>query len=64
LIGYLGPLPAMLEKRAGRYRFILQIDASKRSILQVLLDGLILELSQLKDARRVRWSVDVDPQEM
>ncbi|CAI8317361.1 MAG: Primosomal protein N' [Porticoccaceae bacterium UBA1117] len=64
LIGYLGPLPAMLEKRAGRYRFILQIDASKRSILQLLLDDLILELSQLKDARRVRWSVDVDPQEM
>ena len=64
LISYLGPLPAMLEKRAGRYRFVLQIDASKRSILQVLLDALIVELNLHKDARRVRWSIDVDPQEM
>jgi primosomal protein N' (replication factor Y) len=54
----------MLEKRAGRYRFVLQIDASKRSILQVLLDTLIAELNLHKDARRVRWSIDVDPQEM
>ena len=64
LISYLGPLPAMLEKRAGRYRFVLQIDASKRSILQVVLDALIVELNLHKDARRVRWSIDVDPQEM
>ena len=64
LISYLGPLPAMLEKRAGRYRFVLQIDASKRSTLQVLLDALIVELNLHKDARRVRWSIDVDPQEM
>ena len=64
LISYLGPLPAMLEKRAGRYRFVLQIDASKRSILQILLDALIVELNLHKDARRVRWSIDVDPQEM
>ena len=64
LISYLGPLPAMLEKRAGRYRFVLQIDASKRSILQILLDALIVELNLHKHARRVRWSIDVDPQEM
>ena len=64
LIGYLGPLPAMLERRAGRYRFVLQIDAHKRSLLQVVLDALILELAQHKNARQVRWSVDVDPQEI
>ena len=64
LMGYLGPLPAMLERRAGRYRFVLQIDAHKRSLLQMLLDALIVELNQHKDARRVRWSIDVDPQEM
>ena len=64
LMGYLGPLPAMLERRAGRYRFVLQIDAHKRSLLQMLLDALIVEINQHKDARRVRWSIDVDPQEM
>ena len=64
LMGYLGPLPAMLERRAGRYRFVLQIDAHKRSLLQMLLDALIVELNQHRDARRVRWSIDVDPQEI
>jgi primosomal protein N' (replication factor Y) len=54
----------MLERRAGRYRFVLQIDAHKRSLLQVVLDALILELAQHKNARQVRWSVDVDPQEI
>jgi primosomal protein N' (replication factor Y) len=54
----------MLERRAGRYRFVLQIDAHKRSLLQMLLDALIVEINQHKDARRVRWSIDVDPQEM
>ena len=64
LMGYLGPLPALLERRAGRYRFVLQIDAHKRSLLQMLLDALIVELNQHRDARRVRWSIDVDPQEI
>lgn len=64
LLGYLGPLPAMLEKRAGRFRFVLQIEAEKRSILQALLSSLTLQLEGHKAARRVRWSIDVDPQEL
>ena len=64
LVTYLGPLPAMLEKRAGRFRFVLQINASKRSLLQSLLFALALTLEEHKDSRRVRWSIDVDPQEI
>ena len=64
LVSYLGPLPAMLEKRAGRFRFVLQINASKRSLLQSLLSALALTLEEHKDSRRVRWSIDVDPQEI
>jgi len=64
LVTYLGPLPAMLEKRAGRFRFVLQINASKRSLLQSLLSALALTLEEHKDSRRVRWSIDVDPQEI
>ena len=64
LVTYLGPLPAMLEKRAGRFRFVLQINASKRSLLQSLLSPLALTLEEHKDSRRVRWSIDVDPQEI
>ena len=64
LVTYLGPLPAMLEKRAGRFRFVLQINASKRSLLQSLLSALALTLEEHKDSRRVRWTIDVDPQEI
>ena len=64
LLGYLGPLPAMLEKRAGRFRFVLQVEAEKRSILQALLSSLALQLEGHKASRRVRWSIDVDPQEL
>jgi primosomal protein N' (replication factor Y) len=60
----IGPLPAMLEKRANRYRFILQISAPRRSILQQSLSLLIREMEKLKYSRQLRWSVDVDPQEM
>ncbi|MBT5798130.1 MAG: primosomal protein N', partial [Porticoccaceae bacterium] len=64
LLSYLGPLPAMLEKRAGRFRFVLQVEASKRSLLQSLLSALALQLESHKASRRVRWSIDVDPQEL
>ncbi|MDG1311106.1 MAG: primosomal protein N' [Porticoccaceae bacterium] len=62
-MSYLGPLPAMLEKRAGRFRYVLQVEAEQRPALQALLSQLAPQLENHKDARRVRWSIDVDPQE-
>ena len=63
-LSYLGPLPALMEKRSGRYRYLLQISASARPALQSLLGALVEELDKLPDGKRVRWAVDVDPQEM
>lgn len=63
-LGYLGPLPALMEKRAGRFRFILQLNAQRRADLQQLLSGLCPQLEKLPEARQVRWTVDVDPQEL
>ncbi|HEX2669017.1 MAG TPA: primosomal protein N' [Gammaproteobacteria bacterium] len=57
----LGPAPAPMERRAGRYRAHLLLQASQRAPLQKLLAAALPELDQLKSARRVRWSVDVDP---
>ncbi len=62
-LGYLGPLPAPLEKRAGRYRYQLAIDADSRPQLQQLLTGASHFLEELALARKVRWSIDVDPQD-
>ena len=61
---FIGPLPAMLEKRANRYRFVLQISAPQRSILQKSLVLLATEMDKMTSSRQLRWSIDVDPQEM
>ena len=60
----LGPLPAPLEKRAGRYRYQLTLKAEHRLHLQEVLRQLALLLEREKLSRKVRWSVDMDPQEM
>ncbi|MCW8906037.1 MAG: primosomal protein N' [Sedimenticola sp.] len=59
-----GPVPAPMERRAGRYRAHLLLQSESRAELQRLLADWIPRISRLKSARRVRWSIDVDPQEM
>ncbi|MGB5340110.1 MAG: primosomal protein N' [Gammaproteobacteria bacterium] len=56
-----GPVPAAMERRAGRYRAQLLLQSSQRGKLQLLLGRLVRELEQAKEGRQVRWSVDVDP---
>lgn len=61
---YLGPLPAMMEKRGDRFRYQLQINSASRKSLQQLLTQLTQLLESEALGKRVRWSIDVDPQEM
>ena len=63
-INYLGPLPAAMEKRNGRFRYILSIYCKERKKLQWLMEKLCLKAENSKLAKRVRWSVDVDPQDV
>lgn len=60
----MGPVPAPMERRAGRYRAQLLVQAPARAPLHNLLSRLIPGLTELPGSRRVRWSVDVDPQDM
>ncbi|WP_083264529.1 primosomal protein N' [Pseudohongiella acticola] len=59
-----GPLPAPMEKRANRYRQQLILRSTHRANLQNLLSVLCQQLEQMSTQRSVRWSVDVDPQDM
>jgi primosomal protein N' (replication factor Y) len=59
----LGPVPAPMERRAGRVRAQLLLQAGSRAALQRLLTPWLLQLEQDKLGRKVRWSIDVDPQE-
>lgn len=63
-VDLLGPVPAPMERRAGRYRAHLLIQARQRQALHRFLDAWVERLGALKLARKVRWSLDVDPQEL
>ena len=63
-IEFWGPVPAPMERRAGRIRAHLLIQALQRQELHRWLPTWVARLSELPEARRVRWSVDVDPMEM
>lgn len=58
-----GPFPAMMEKRAGRVRWYLLAQADSRQALQSGMDQWLDAVRRLPAARKVRWAVDVDPQE-
>ncbi len=60
----LGPTPAPMERRAGRYRAQLMLLASQRAMLQQALATALPNLGTLKPARGVRWSLDVDPADL
>jgi len=57
----LGPVPAPMERRQGRYRAQLLLSASDAKTLQPLLAGLRPWLEQNREGRKLRWSLDVDP---
>ncbi|MCH9672624.1 MAG: primosomal protein N', partial [Gammaproteobacteria bacterium] len=58
-VAVLGPVPAPMERRGGRFRAQLLLQAPERRPLHALLGPWLPALEGLKSARRVRWSVDV-----
>ncbi|WP_442682549.1 primosomal protein N' [Stenotrophomonas sp. JC08] len=56
-----GPMPAPMPRRAGFQRTQLLLSAGQRRPLHGLLDALMAQVYALPQARRVRWSLDVDP---
>jgi len=60
----LGPVPAAMAKRAGRFHAQLLIESAERARLHEFLDAWLPEVEALRSARRVRWSLDVDPIEL
>ncbi|AWL10687.1 Primosomal protein N' [Saliniradius amylolyticus] len=58
-----GPLPALVEKRQGRFRFQLLLQTAKRTGIQQALNRRLPQMESLSLAPKVRWSVDIDPQD-
>jgi len=60
----LGPAPAPMERRAGRYRAHLLIQATQRQALHRFLGRWTRLLWAERPDRQVRWSLDIDPMEL
>ncbi|TZF89908.1 primosomal protein N' [Lysobacter lacus] len=56
-----GPLPAPMPRRAGFQRAQLIVSTNARPALHAALDAALPAIRELPEARKVRWSLDVDP---
>jgi primosomal protein N' (replication factor Y) len=60
----LGPASAPMEKRSGRFRGQLLVQSNDRGLLHGFLSAWHPTLTNLPEARKTRWSLDVDPAEL
>ncbi len=58
-----GPVPAPMARRAGWYRAQLLLQSAQRDVLHLLLSQWLPHFAKLA-GRKVRWSLDIDPQEL
>ncbi|MBJ6979040.1 primosomal protein N' [Luteimonas sp. MC1895] len=59
-----GPVPAPMPRRAGMHRAQLLLVSPGRPALHAVLGAVVPGLYALPEARRVRWSLDVDPSDL
>ena len=56
-----GPVPAPMPRRAGMYRVQLLLSSPTRRGLHAALEAALPAVYSLPEARKTRWSLDVDP---
>jgi len=62
-VNLLGPVNAPMAKKAGKYRMQILFSSRARKTLHELLSEIENYLSERK-LSKIRWSIDVDPQDM
>jgi primosomal protein N' (replication factor Y) len=55
-----GPMPALMTRRIGRYRAQLCLLAQDYQLLRSVLAQTMPEIQQIPGSSRVSWSIDVD----
>ena len=63
-IDRVGPIPAPMEKKAGKFRGQLILKSTSRGMMQKFLSQLCPRIEALRTPAGVRWSVDVDAQDL
>ncbi len=59
-----GPMPAIMERVGGRSRMYLVVQGKHRSGLHHQVDRWLPEIRKLPSSRKVRWAIDIDPQDL
>ncbi len=60
----MGPIPALLARKAGMYQSQLILTSPSRKVMQQQLGNWAHIIQQRPLAKRVRWNIEVDPLEM
>jgi primosomal protein N' (replication factor Y) len=60
-VQWLGPIKAPLERKAGKYRWQLQLFSPDRKALHQLLEVLLAYIQKSALSRKLKWQLDVDP---
>ena len=63
-IDIFGPIIAPMAKKAGKHRMQLLIEARQRRGFSETLTAWLSKIEALPEAGKVRWTLDVDPQDM
>ena len=60
----IGPLPSPMQRRAGKFRHQLLLLAHDRTAAQASADILVNLAETLPARRGLKWSIDIDPQDL
>ncbi|WP_028762518.1 primosomal protein N' [Shewanella colwelliana] len=60
----IGPMPAPMDKKAGKFRRQLMFQTKERSQLQHSFEVALPQIEALPLAKKCRWSLDRDPQDL
>ena len=61
VVQHIGPMPSIIERKAGRYRYQIRFFAKNRSELHAVIAKLEDQIAQLKGFSKIRWAIDIDP---
>ena len=59
-----GPVPALMERRIGKFRANLLLTAEDRGVLASAIRKMLAHIEGIPLANKIRWSLDVDAQEV
>jgi primosomal protein N' (replication factor Y) len=60
----LGPVPAPMPRQANRWRSQLLLQSTERKPLHDLVEALIQHIPHIPEAKKIRWSIDIDPADL